>query len=85
MFAPSISRQFRGVTFVSRKQFLHSDNNNYNNLSSCLDAVENIDFHEEYRDQQGHPARHHVGPDNERDPREHDEQATWQVDCYDGL
>ena len=46
-------------------------------------VVEDVDQHEEERDEQRHPPRHHRRADQERDPRHHHEQDAWQVDLQE--
>ncbi len=39
------------------------------------DGVEDVDQHEEERDEEGHPAWDHLRGDHEADPRDHHEQT----------
>ena len=46
------------------------------------DAVENIDEDEEESDQHGHPARHHLGLDQEADPADDHKHGAGEVDLH---
>ena len=48
-------------------------------------SIENINQDKEQSDEQSHSSRHHIGSDQERDPRHHDEEETRQVDLEDQL